>query len=90
MTNLKDLQKLFVQSTENLIKIIREEKVGKDCYFFSENMREECIQGTLKTLEDFKDCEVEEVLRQEIKINQAIEKDIIFNKSNNFASQRIQ
>ena len=90
MTNLKYLQKLFIKSTKNLIKIIRKEKVGKDYYFFSENMREECIQGTLKTLEDFKNCEVEEVLRQEIILNEAIAKDIIFNKSNDFASQRIQ
>jgi hypothetical protein len=45
---------------------------------------------TIKNVEDFKNCKVEEVLRQEIEINQAIEKDIIFNKSNNFASQRIQ
>jgi hypothetical protein len=77
---MRNLQKVFVQSTENLIKIIREEKVGEGHYFFSETMRQDCIDGTLKTLEHFKDCENEEVLREEILLNELIKENILTNK----------
>jgi hypothetical protein len=73
-------QKLFVKSIKDLIKIIKAEKVGEGHYFFSETMRQDCIDGTLKTLEDFKDCENEEVLREEILLNELIKENILTNK----------
>ena len=90
MSDLKKLQKLFVDSTKELIKIIRAEEIGENCYFFSEKMRSDCIISTLENLRFYKKSTIKSDLKNEILINENIKRDIYEKKHNYLASTTIQ